>query len=100
MLASYNARSWNMEPWMHVTNTTMKRSCLASVEWKFQRIDNFFGSITNKKRMKLLESPVEKFIVNAFFLDNLLISEQGCNTNQSFDYDSPSLQEYLSFRYL
>ena len=41
MKASYNARSWNMQPWMHVINTNMKRACLASVEWKFQRVNNF-----------------------------------------------------------
>ena len=97
--ASYNNRSWNMQEWMHVMNTNMKRACLASVEWKFERINNFFGAIKDKRRLKLLESPIEQYITNAFFLDNLLVMVQGCNANQSFNLDSPSLEEYLTYHY-
>jgi len=97
--ASYNNRSWNMQEWMHVMNTNMKRACLASVEWKFERINNFFGAIKDKRRLKLLESPIEQYITNAFFLDNLLVMAQGCNANQSFNLDSPSLEEYLTYHY-
>ena len=100
MKASYNARAWDMEDWMHVMNTNMKKACLASVEWKFLRINNFFGLIKDKRRLKLQQSPIEKYIVNAYFLDNLLIICQGCNTHQSFNLDSPSLEEYLTYEYV
>ena len=99
MKASYNARSWNMQPWMYVTNTNMKRACLASVEWKFQRVSSFFGAVKDKRRLKLLESPVEKYITNAFFLDNLLVITQGCSASSSFDFDCPTIEEYLLFHY-
>ena len=57
----------------------------------FGRINNFFGAIKDKRRLKILEYPVNKYITNASFLDNLLVMTQGCNANQSFNLNSPTI---------
>ena len=73
------------------------KTLLCTVEWLFGRNRLFFGLTDQVAAMKLLESPIAHIITNTFLFNNLLILTEGCNSNDYFDVDPPTVYEYLQY---
>lgn len=95
-IPAFTNRLGPLAEWQVIQNEHMK-SILCTVEWAFGRNKLFYGLSDQSAAMKLLESPIAHIITNTFLVSNLLILCHGCNSNEYFNINPPSLHEYLQY---
>ena len=72
------------------------RSVRFSVEWLFGDIVEYFKFVDLKKPLKIALSSVGKMYIVSALLRNALTCLHGNTTNNFFELDPPTLEEYFA----
>ena len=88
-------RAAGISPQMEEFNRCMS-TVRVSVEWLFGDIINFFKFVDSKKTQKISLSAVGKMYIVCAILRNAMTCLYGNFTSEFFEFDPPTLQDYVS----